>query len=333
MPRQARLDAPGTLHHVMGRGIEKTAIFRKEEDRKDFLNRVAVLCQEKAWKVYAFALMDNHFHLLVRTERQSLSYSMKKLLTGYVVNFNRRHKRYGHLFQNRYKSIICEDDPYLLELTRYIHLNPLRAGVVKGMAELSRYAWTGHAALLGSIKREWQDTDTVLSYFGSRRKTAVMKYEAFVGEGAGQGRRPELVGGGLIRSLGGWSQVVSLRRKGMQGVHDDRILGSSDFVSGLLREAEGKEKDSLRLSSKRSSLDSLAREIIKREGVEERALRGGSSSSKTVRARRLFCQLAVKKLNYYGAEVARYLGMTTSSVNRNVNTKELPEIQDYLKIV
>ena len=99
MPRQSRLDAPGTLHHVMGRGIEKTAIFRKEEDRKDFLNRIAVLCQGKAWKVYAYALMDNHFHLLIRTDRQSLSYCMKKLLTGYVVNFNRRHKRYGHLFQ------------------------------------------------------------------------------------------------------------------------------------------------------------------------------------------------------------------------------------------
>ncbi len=109
MPRQARLDAPGTLHHLMGRGIEKTAIFRTDEDRKDFLNRIALLCQEKAWKVYAFALMDNHFHLLIRTERQSLSYSMKRLLTGYVVNFNRRHKRYGHLFQNRYKSIIWEE--------------------------------------------------------------------------------------------------------------------------------------------------------------------------------------------------------------------------------
>ncbi len=314
----------------MGRGIEKTAIFRHKDDRKDFLNRVALLCQEKAWKVYAFALMENHFHLLIRTCRQSLSYSMKKLLTGYVVNFNRRHKRYGHLFQNRYKSIICEDDPYLLELTRYIHLNPLRAGVVKGMGELSRYVWTGHAALLGNVKREWQDVETVLGYFGSRRKTAVMKYEEFVREGVGQGRRPELVGGGLIRSLGGWSQVVSLRRKGMQIVHDDRILGSSDFVSGLLREAEGKEKETLRLSLKGRDLDSLAQEIANREGVEEKVLRGGSRSAAAVRARRILCQLAVKKLNYYGAEVARYLGMTTSAVNRSANSKELPEIKNYL---
>ena len=330
MPRQARLDAPGTLHHVMGRGIEKTDIFIQEEDRVDFLNRVAILCQEEAWKVYAFALMGNHFHLLIRTFRQSLSYSMKKLLTGYVVNFNRRHKRYGHLFQNRYKSIVCEDDPYLLELTRYIHLNPLRAGVVTGLEELSRNPWAGHAALMGKVKREWQDVETVLAYFGSRRKIAVKGYEQFVREGAGQGRRPELVGGGLIRSLGGWSQVVSLRRKGMLNVHDDRILGNSDFVSGLLREAEGKEKETLRLSVKVRDLDSLAKEIVKREGVDEKMLRAATRKPEAVRARRLFCQLAVKKLKYYGAEVARYLGMTTSAVNRSANAKEVPEIKNYL---
>jgi hypothetical protein len=93
--------------------------------------------------------MPNHFHLLVRTGTRPLSQSMKRLLTGYVVNFNRRHKRYGHLFQNRYKSIICEEDPYLLELTRYIHLNPVRGGLVPRLRDLRRYPWTGHAAILG----------------------------------------------------------------------------------------------------------------------------------------------------------------------------------------
>jgi len=145
MPRQARLDAPGTLHHVIGRGIERTKIFRKEEDRVDFLERLSALCHEEALNVYAWALMSNHFHLLIRIGRQSISYSMRKILTGYVVNFNRRHKRNGHLFQNRYKSIICEDDPYLLELTRYIHLNPLRAGVLISIEGLDKYPWTGHS--------------------------------------------------------------------------------------------------------------------------------------------------------------------------------------------
>jgi len=330
MPRQPRLDAPGTLHHVMGRGIEKTKIFRKEEDRVDFLQRLSALCQEEALKVYAWALMGNHFHLLIRTGRQLLSGGMKKILTGYVVNFNRRHKRYGHLFQNRYKSIICEDDPYFLELTRYIHLNPLRAGVVRKIEELNKYAWTGHSAIMEEVERKWQDTEKVLAYFSKRKRKAIAGYENFVREGEFQGRRPELVGGGLIRSLGGWAQVVSSRRKGIESVYDDRILGSSDFVENLLREAEIKEKETLRLSSKIPDLASLAREIIKRVGVKESELRSGSRKADVIKARRLFCQLAVKKLGYFGAEAARYLGITTSAVNRLANSEELAEVKKYL---
>ena len=143
MPRQPRLDAPGTLHHVIGRGIEGTKIFRNRGDREDFLDRLGKLCEAKALSVYAWALMDSHFHLLVRSGKETLSDSMRKLLTGYVVNFNRRHKRYGHLFQNRYKSILREEDPYLLELNGYIFLNPLRGRVVKGLKELRVYPWTG----------------------------------------------------------------------------------------------------------------------------------------------------------------------------------------------
>ncbi len=95
---------------------------------------------------------------------------MRKLLTGYAVNYNRRHRRYGHLFQNRYKSILCEEDPYLLELTRYIHLNPLRGRGVKGLKELRVYPWTGHSVIMGKQRRMWQDVGTVLGYFGGRKK-------------------------------------------------------------------------------------------------------------------------------------------------------------------
>ena len=130
MPRKSRMDAPGTLHHIMGRGIERTKIFRNRTDREDFVSRLAELSSNGDLIVYAWSLLANHYHILARTGRQSLAGSMRKLLTGYVVNFNKRHKRCGHLFQNRYKSIVCEDDPYLLELTRYIHLNPLRAKMV-----------------------------------------------------------------------------------------------------------------------------------------------------------------------------------------------------------
>ena len=167
----------------MGRGIERTPIFQDDTDRADFVARLAKLCRERYWGVAAWALMPNHFHLLVRTGEQPLFRSMKKLLTGYVVNFNRRHQRAGHLFQNRYKSIVVEEQPYVLELTRYIHLNPLRAGLVPGLTALRRYPWTGHAALLGLGDRDWQDTQAVLAHFGAKRQRALERYEAFVREG------------------------------------------------------------------------------------------------------------------------------------------------------
>ena len=123
MPRSARLDAPGVLHHVMGRGIERKEIFYNDIDRNDFIARLASLVDEDAMEIYAWVLMPNHFHLLCKTKNFPLASTMRRLLTGYVVNFNKRHKRYGHLFQNRYKSIVCQEDIYLKELVRYIHLN------------------------------------------------------------------------------------------------------------------------------------------------------------------------------------------------------------------
>jgi putative transposase len=331
MPRQPRLDAPGALHHIIGRGIERTQIFLDDTDRNDFVARLASLCREGYLVVHAWALMPNHFHLLVRTGQYPLFRSMRKLLTGYVVNFNRRHKRYGHLFQNRYKSIICEEDPYLLELTRYIHLNPLRGGLVKGLGDLRRYPWTGHAALVGGVERDWQDTATVLAYFGRKRKRAVQRYEVFVQEAIPRGQRADLVGGGLIRSLGGWSQVLSVRRKGLEVASDSRILGSGEFTEHLLAEAERQEKETLRLSRKVMELATLARSISTREVVAERELRSGSRRPAIVRARRLFCQVAVQGMGYSGAGVARFLGVTTSSVNRLAVSQELPEVRSYLK--
>jgi putative transposase len=331
MPRRPRLDAPGALHHIMGRGIERTRIFRTDRDREDFLSRLTDLCIDGDLIVYAWALMPNHFHLLVRTGRQSISKSMRRLLTGYVVNFNLRHKRYGHLFQNRYKSIICEDDPYLLELTRYIHLNPLRAGIVGDLERLSYYRWTGHSAVMGRVKRDWQEIGTVIAYFGKGNR-AVEKYEQYMREGISNGKRPELVGGGLIRSLGGWSQVLSLRRKGAKIASDERILGGDKFIQRLMSEAEEREKETLRLGREVPDLLTLAKRIVRGEGIEESELRSGIRKRGVVKARKLFCQLAIGRMGYPGAEVARFLGVTTSSVNRLVVSEEVSDLNKYLKL-
>ena len=331
MARQPRLDTPGALHHVIGRGIERATIFRTDADRNDFLDRLADLCVDGNLMVYAWSLLSNHFHLLVRTGRHPISKSMKKLLTGYVVKFNLRHKRCGHLFQNRYKSIICEEDPYLLELTRYIHLNPLRAGIVDDLEELRHYRWAGHSVIMGRVERGWQDIDTVLAYFGKGRD-AVKKYEQFVQEGISQGRRPDLVGGGLIRSLGGWSQVLSLRRRGIKIASDERILGRVEFIRRILSEAEEREKETLRLSQKKPDLTTVARRVIEAEGIGESELRSGMRKREVVRVRRMFCQLAVREMGYAGAEVARFLGVTTSSVNRLAVSEETADLKKLHKM-
>src|SRR3972149_901395 len=147
MPRQARLDAPGVLHHVMVRGLERRPIFRDDADRRDFCARVGGLVEATALTVHAWALLPNHPHFLLRTGQRPLARCMRALLTGYAGAFNRRHQRVGHLFQNRYKSIVVDAEVYFLELVRYLHLNPLRARVVQEMRELDGYPWSGHAPL------------------------------------------------------------------------------------------------------------------------------------------------------------------------------------------
>ena len=136
MLRQARLYAPGVLHHVMIRGIERRKIFIDDRDREDFLERLSKLLPQAETACYAWAFLSNHAHFLFRTGLTPLSSLMRRLLTGYVVSFNRRHNRRGQLFQNRYKSIVCQESAFLKELVRYIHLNPVRAGIVPGIKNL-----------------------------------------------------------------------------------------------------------------------------------------------------------------------------------------------------
>jgi hypothetical protein len=169
----------------------------------------------------------------------------------------------------------------------------------------------------------------VLQYFSTSRKEAVKRYEEFVQDGVSQGRRPDLSGGGLVRSVGGWSEVLSFRRKGRRVSYDDRILGSSDFVQRILEDAEVREKESLRLSSKIPDLDSLALMITQDKGMSVAELCSGSKKREIVMARRLFCQAAVKLLGYSGAEVARFLGVTTSAVNRSASSDLLTELEKF----
>jgi REP element-mobilizing transposase RayT len=176
MPRSSRIDAPGALHHIIVRGIGRRKIFVDDIDRSVFLDRLGTVLSKSGTLCYACALIPNHFYLLLRTGNTAIATVMRRLLTGYAMDYNRRHRRSGHLFQNRYKSILCQEEPYFLELVRYIHLNPFRAKLVSDLRQLDRYAYAGHAVLMGKTNNDWQKTDDVLLRFGKRLSHARKKY-------------------------------------------------------------------------------------------------------------------------------------------------------------
>jgi REP element-mobilizing transposase RayT len=316
MPRRARLDAPGTLHHVMVRGIEKHRIVNDVADRKNFVARLGELAAGTNTTIYAWALMTNHAHILLRSSELGLSGFMRKLLTGYAITYNRRHQRWGHLFQNRYKSIICDEDAYFTELVRYIHLNPLRAKLVKSLTQLDRYRWCGHGVLMGKINNEWQDRDYVLKWFGPKQGEAKKAYRSYVNKGIAQGRRPELVGGGLIRSLGGWSAVKAMRRSGDRELSDDRILGSGEFVARIIKEAEAKVKRQLPVKAQNQKIEKLITKLCKKEKVSIEELVSGSRRKAVSGVRASIAIGLVKNHGVALAEVARRVGVSTAAVSK-----------------
>ena len=212
---------------------------------------------------------------------------------------------------------------------RYIHLNPLRAGVVKNIKELDPCPWSGHSALMGKIKREWQECDYVLSIFGAGRSRR-RNYLKYMEEGIPLGRRPELVGGGLIRSMGGWSDVLSLRRHGEKQASDQRILGDGEFVQEVVSGLDDLVKKNLRFSGQRIDIDKLAATVCKKHDISINELRSGSRRHAVVEARWIVSWLAVRELGYSGADVARYLGVTNSCVTRSVSSRP-PHVDSYLE--
>jgi putative transposase len=323
MPRLARLDTPGVLHHIIIRGIERRKIFKNNKDRDDFLYRLSIILPETNTSCYAWAFLDNHAHFLFRSGEAGISKVMRRLLTGYAVTFNRKYKRHGQLFQNRYKSIICQEDAYLRELVRYIHLNPLRAGLVSDISGLNRYPYCGHSALMGKVLREWQDTGYVLANFGKVVNKARKGYLDFVREGISEGLKPELVGGGLIRSLGGWKAVKKLglnlqdRIKG-----DERILGDSDFVMEVLAEADERFDRRYRLKGLGYDISRVESKVLELFDIEKKDLYTGSRKTPVSEARSLFCYWCVRELGESMTRMAELLGLTQPAVGYAVDRGE-----------
>ena len=317
MPRKARIDAPGALHHVIVRGIERGKIFRSDYDRKNFLNRLGKLIPETQTDCFAWALIPNHVHLLLRTGLVPISVLMRRLLTGYAVWFNKKYRRHGQLFQNRYKSILCQEDPYLKELVRYIHLNPLRAGLVEDMKKLDKHPWCGHSVLMNKTKQAWQNVDYVYGLFSEKKRMARTRYRVYVEKGIVDGKRPDLTGGGLLRSTGGWAVLKGLRKVGIRVKGDERILGDSDFVENVLKSAEEELEQKYDLKAKGYDFDRVAQRVAEVMEIETEQVTAFGKSPQTVKARSLLCFWAHRKLGMTTIEIGRRLNISQSAVSRS----------------
>jgi REP element-mobilizing transposase RayT len=183
MSRPLRIEYAGALYHVTSRGDRREAIYLDEEDRQVWLQQLAHVCSRFNWRCHAWCQMDNHYHILIETAEGNLSQGMRQLNGVYTQKSNRRHDRVGHVFQGRYKAILIEKDSYLLELSRYVVLNPVRAGLVKDVAD---WEWSSyHAMIDNKTAPEWLETDWLLACFSKQRKRAIAKYKDFVREGMG----------------------------------------------------------------------------------------------------------------------------------------------------
>ncbi len=279
LPRHPRVHAQGLLYQVRARGNDGRKVFLNESDYAAFLDGVAVTRQRYPFYLYAYILMSNHFHLLLEVQQASTARVLQSLLTAYARRFNRTHRHRGHLFQGRYQAIVCDHDRYLLELVRYIHLNPVRAKMVKRPGE---WQWSGHGEYLGKDKRGLIEPGPVMEEL----RTAA-RYEAFIREGVKEPYRAE------------WHP----------GEHAP-FLGSERFVRKLVQEKTAPP------ASRRVSLENLLQKVASGAGLEPQSLKRKGRTAKMVEARDQFICRAVFEEGYLASELARFLGCHPSNVSR-----------------
>jgi len=276
-------------------GIEKRRIVDDNEDRQNFVKRLGDLAEETATKVYAWSLLNNHAHLLLGSGPLGLPKFMRRLLTGYAVTYNLRHHRHGHLFQNRYQSIVCDEEVYFRGLVRYIHLNPLRSHLVASLSELDRYPWCGHAVLMGRMKNSWQGRDYVLSWFGAREKEARRAYRKYMAEGVAQGRRPELVGGGIVRSYGVVNGLIDAKVGGRaKGGPEDPRTG--EFVERVLKESGQPLGHRISAGERSKRAEITVKEECRSGEIGFEELRMGSRRGEIPRVRSVIAERLIKEL-------------------------------------
>ncbi|MCW8935561.1 MAG: transposase [Gammaproteobacteria bacterium] len=181
MARPLRIELPGGLYHITSRGDRREDIYLNDADRLEWLRILKMVCHRFNWVCHAWCQMTNHYHIIIETPEGNLSQGMRQLNGVYTQWINRAHDRVGHVFQGRYKAIIIDKDSYLLEVARYVVLNPVRAGMVR---DTKQWAWSSYRNMIGQVAApEWLETDWILGQFSKQRARAITKYIEFVHDG------------------------------------------------------------------------------------------------------------------------------------------------------
>ena len=280
MARKPRIEFPGAFYHVMMRGNQKQDIFRDDSDRERLLKKLLEYKQRYGFLLYAYTLMHNHIHLLIETREVPLSRIMQGFLQSYTQWYNMKYRTVGHLFQGRYKAIICNKQVYLLNLVRYLHLNCERAGLVKDPAD---YRWSSHRIYLGLDSSDLVDCDFVLAQFSGSRKRARSWYKEFVMEWIGEGKRDEFF-----------------------RVTDQRFLGDEQFAEKIKGIAgEGISRGEIAVRDK--DFAAVVKKVRELTGVGKRELRSRSRSRRLTEARSMFVWLCLLYTDYKRKDIAKYL--------------------------
>lgn len=295
MPRKPRIEFAGAFYHVIVRGNQKQRVFKDPADFQKYLLTLTVYKNRTGSRIYAYALMGNHVHILIETHDIPLSKVMQGVNQTYTMYFNRRYRTVGHLFQGRYKAILCDRDAYLLGLVKYIHENPLRAKVVD---RLDAYAWSSHQAYTGkSNPLSVVDTDQVLRMFSENKSRARMKYREFMKENEG------------------------FERREVYTTIDQRLKGDDEFVERVL-----KQHDTAPVNWKlhRPALEAISQIIEKRYEVSTAELRSSSKIRTLNLARRVFSIVAAQA-GYRAVEIGRYLEKEPTIVTFSLRGKDSVE--------
>jgi len=294
MARKPRLHIPGALYHVMLRGNDGQPIFFDSKDHNRFLNLMSEGVDRFGHRIHAYCLMDNHVHILIQIGQIPLSRIMQNVSFRYTLWINKRHSRIGHLFQGRFRAILCDGDSYLLELIRYIHLNPVRAGLVDLPED---FQWSSHRAYLGVDSISWLTTDWCLSQFSAGLESARERYAKFVIGALNMDRQPDLY----------------------EAKASGRVLGEDEFVESVLSQADES-------SGKREPLDRIISSVCKVFGVAEEELHAVGRKRLHSRLRGVIGLLVQEIGNCGLTAVADRFGRDLSSISRNVAV-----VRNYIK--